>query len=362
MDAVIGPDEVLLLQSIYVQDPGNSESCSTGLFSRQLLKMCASIFGLSICNSSLRYTMLAVAEAFLDRAEVDDRIELYVTKAMKAICHKKPHEWDEGEGLSAFFLLILDSKHSDHRQYRRVSHTRLFVSVIKRLCHERSTGWDLLSNYLPILLTWITPDLVDNPHVSDLSKILIALLSQFSSFMEFRNLTRSVQDVLRPSKIAQYSICRAACYFIHSIGNKLRRILYDTAMRQRNGYSGQDIGSTVFIDVFKASSESREFKEYLAGLDLSVGNEQCVYHEYLVCRVLVVLIEARTIVSAHKAPDFIDVCEDLLGFMTRNLSPPANMEMCVSNDMLLTASLCLVGLAVGLSAQNAQNGIIPFFY
>jgi hypothetical protein len=288
IDAVIEPEEVLLLEYIYTENGGRTIDMHALYL--QILKFLArdSVFGPSISHRPLRYATLAIAEYFLATMNFTSRCEHYIQLAVSALV-ANPQEWRVGDWLAAESL----------SRWIRISDwnikTPLLAVFMDRAIHfetEKGQDWDLLSEILPVLLFLQQPRYCAS--TADLSNIFYPsgdLIKAFQHFLDYERLEQTSR-VLCPR--SDYIVPWG---YIVKATTKITRIFAENTEMESSMDVGERRWHPMLHSIDRSLNSSVFQKASLWNFDDDLSSFFVTLHVWY-CRLLVALLKAPTIVAS----------------------------------------------------------------
>jgi hypothetical protein len=358
-DAVIEPEEALLLDFIYTEKILRVETrfSSRTLF---LLKFFAkdTVFGPSIRCPTLRYAMLAVAEFSLDRsALLSPRSLSYLQKALRAL-PSNPENCNVGDLVGMLLLVGCEAIVGRLRE----SVTRLFLS--KWLDAEKFCQRDLFTEVLPLFLTLFQPikniravsSQVNNPSAMGLFDADDREWISYSHLLDYGCFKRSTQRVFPTLWSEHISSNSVFSEYIWGAALNMSRIFHYNADDEANG-SQEQRPWTFFLASIRRSFDSDEFQLSLSTLNPRVLGDSLVLILVQYCQVLRQLLGwPTTIVEAYFRSETITTCRTIDHFLNSSSFTPGDLAAIWRNpyvDLIVTRLACLVGLGI---PQNDFTG------
>ena len=152
MDAVIRPEDVLLLHHAYSERMGNTPISA-------LIKRFPAAYGLSLSSPSLRHAVLALSALYLPSRTVQHRQqqEYHYHEAQRALLRKLtgPTEIQDVHALSAFLLAIFAFLPSPANGNEILIHGRGCLSMLTKLANDERLSF-VLGAFGPLLFDYIT--------------------------------------------------------------------------------------------------------------------------------------------------------------------------------------------------------------
>jgi hypothetical protein len=342
-DAVIEPEEVLLLDYLYTE-----KILETGFLRRLLysLKFFAqdSVFGPSIRCRTLRYAMLAVAEVSVDCSVLaSPRFFSYVQKSLRAL-PRNSETSNIGDLLGIILLLASRSVVGPLRD----SVTFAFRSQLFEAAefHQQDQLRDTLSvllsalwpahfrascRWCPVPATWICAE---------------ADLTPYSELLDYRRFKQSYRTVF---PTLQYFSKSVFFEYIHDAAFKMSRMLCRNAEIEANGAKWHNLWR-VWMTSFQRSFNSEEFRLSLSTLDSQMFGDALLLVNVSYCQLLLQLLGGpTTLVETYSTSETITACRNIIRSV--NLSRFTRAEFAAYwgmpyIDLLFTRLACLAGLGI----------------
>jgi hypothetical protein len=345
-DAVIEPEEVLLLDFLYTD-----KILQTGFRHRLLyiIKFFAqdSIFGPSIRCQTLRYAMLAVAECQLGfPVPVSPRFFTYVQNALRALPGN--FEIDNVGDLVGMLLLACSPLEAGKL---RDSITSAFKSkwVQARTFHH----WDQLSEILTMVLAMFEPIYK--------CRILTAFpdeewspYSHLLDYGRFKKSYRSIFPTQWPERVLSTLSFRE---YLDDTTYKISRIFCKWAENEADGNLHHPF--SFYVASVRRSLDSDEFQLSLSTLNPRLLYDAFLLHQISYCRLLVQLLMGSTIVEAYVRSETITFCRDTNYSLTSaSFGPREFRQIWLSHyvDMTFARLACLVGLGIRHDFTGETSG------
>jgi hypothetical protein len=303
-EAVISPDEVLLLQYIY-SDTILVESET--VITAHLIRKLACFFGPSIPKASLRNAVLAYAYIYLPSIQSNDPVFMYLSRAHNSLNRLDPVGFDEMDLYSAFLLAVVyaGSKWMYKFNEKSAIYLRLFISILTHLNQDGS------EKTLPTSMFWsitcrrlyrtvqrlleFPPDVLPL-HFSDTPRQFLELQNTGPLQDEYRELFRNTKfhyDYTHIALCEHFSFC---CTLLSAA------VLSALGARS-DVLEGSDISDAFRLTLSEITSylHSREVQEAVKSYECQIngGDEGFwgVVLLYRCSRFLSVLLTSRTIID-----------------------------------------------------------------
>jgi hypothetical protein len=359
-DAVIEPEEVLLLDFIYTEKILETSFWSRMLF---LLKFFAkdTVFGPSIRCPTLRYAMLVVAESSLDRSGLlSPRSLSYLQKALRAL-PSNSENCNVGDLVGISLLVGCEAIVGRLRD----SVTRLFLS--KWLDAEKFCQRDLFTEILPLFLSLFRP-------IKNIRAVSSQVNPQpptpemgffdandrewisYSHLLDYGCFKRSTQRVFPTLWSEHISSNSVFSEYIWGAAHNMSRIFHYNADDEANG-SQEQRHWTFFLTSIRRSFDSDEFQLSLSTLDPGLLGDSLDLILVQYCQLLRQLLGwPTTIVEAYFSSETITTCRTIDHFLNSSSFTPGDLAAIWRNpyvDLVVTRLACLVGLGI---PQNDFTG------